>query len=94
MNEMTMKKLAEVMQNEAANERLENANGIEEIAAILKEYGVEVTAEELQEIVVKSSAGELTEDALDMVAGGNWLKKAWGHIKSAFNGLLDGFLSE
>ena len=60
----------------------------------VKEYGVEVTAEELQEIVVKSSAGELTEDALDMVAGGNWLKKAWGHIKSAFNGLLDGFLSE
>lgn len=92
MNEITMKKLSKIMQDEVANGKLENANGIEEIVAILNEYDVEVTVEELQQIVVNSTAGELTEEALEMVAGGNWLKKAWGHIKSALNGLLDGFL--
>ena len=92
MNELTMKKLAEIMNDEAANEKLEQAAGIEEVAAILNEYGVELTAEELQEIVAKASGEELTEENLDMVAGGGWLKKTWGHIKSALNGLLDGFL--
>ena len=92
MTEITMKKLAEIMKDEAANEKLENANGIEEVAAILNEYGVEVTAAELQEIVTKASGEELTEENLDMVAGGGWLSKAWGHVKSALNGFLDGFL--
>lgn len=92
MNETTAKKLAEVMNNAAANEKLECADGIEEIAAILNEYGVEITAAELEEVVVKSSGEELSLDNLDQVAGGGWVKKAWGHIKSALNGLLDGFL--
>lgn len=93
MNEITMKKLAQIMQDEVANEKMENANGIEEIVAILNTYGVEVTEEELQQILASSTVGELTEESLDMVAGGGWMKKAWGHIKSALNGLLDGFLS-
>lgn len=92
MNEMTVKKLAEIMDDEAANEKLENANGIEDVAAILNEYGVEVTATELEEIIVKASGEELSVESLDQVAGGaGWLKKAWGHIKAALNGLLDGF---
>ncbi|MCI6434021.1 MAG: hypothetical protein MR828_04520 [Clostridiales bacterium] len=96
MNEMTAKKLAEVMNDVEANEKLECASGIEEITAILNEYGVEITAAELEEIVVKSSGEELSLESLDEVAGGGWFKKTWksikGHISSALNGLFDGFL--
>lgn len=91
MNEITLKNLAEIMKNEAANEKLENANNLDEVVAILGEYGVEVTVAELQEVISKSSDDELSVESLDMVAGGNWLKKAWGHVKSALNGLFDGF---
>ena len=96
MNEMTARKLAEVMNDVEANEKLEHASGIEEIAAILNEYGVEITAAELKEIIVKSSGEELSLESLDQVAGGGWFKKTWnnikGHIKSSLNGLFDGFL--
>lgn len=96
MNEMTAKKLAEVIDDVEANEKLDRASGIEEIAAILNEYGVEITAAELEEIVVKSSGEELSLESLDQVAGGGWFKKTWesikGHIVSTLNGLVDGFL--
>lgn len=96
MNELTAKKLAEVMNDAEANEKLECASGIEEIVSILNEYDVEITAAELEEILVKSSGEELSMESLDQVAGGGWFKKTWqnirGHISSALNGLFDGFL--
>lgn len=92
MNEITLKKLAEITKDNAANERLENANGIEEVVAILNEYGVEVSVEELKSIAFTASNDELSVEDLEQVVGGaGWWKKAWGHIKAAINGLLDGF---
>lgn len=92
MNEMTAKKLAAIMEDKAANEKLSNANGVEEVVAILNEYGVEISAHELNEIIATVPVnGELSMESLDQVAGGGWWQKTWDHIKSALNGLFDGF---
>lgn len=92
MNETTAKKIAQIMEDKTANEKLEQANGIQEVADILREYGADVSVEELKSIVFTSSEDELSAEDLELVVGGaGWWKKAWGHIKAALNGLLDGF---
>lgn len=48
--------------------KLETLSTAEEILAAFKEYGVDITAEELQALA--GSIGELDLDALDNVAGG------------------------
>ena len=58
--------------NEEMLAKLQKARTVEEIIAIAKEYGKEVTAEKAQELLDKlnSAAGELSDDALAAVAGG------------------------
>lgn len=92
MTELSAKKLAEVLANDDANEKLSNADSVSEMVSILNGYGVEIEEAEINEILKNASVGELSEDSLDAVSGGGLLKKAWGHIKDALNGFLDGFL--
>lgn len=58
-------------------EKLDNAANMEEVLSILQENGIEMTADDLKKAVSGSMAagkdGELSEDALDNVAGGGWL---------------------
>ncbi len=58
--------------NEEMLAKLQKARTVEEIIAIAKEYGKEVTAEKAQELLDKISGatGELSDDALAAVAGG------------------------
>ena len=58
--------------NEEMIAKLQKAKTVEEIIAIAKEYGKEVTAEKAQELLdkISSAAGELSDDALSAVAGG------------------------
>ena len=58
--------------NEEMLAKLQKAKTVEEIIAIAKEYGKEVTAEKAQELLDKLSgaAGELSDDTLAAVAGG------------------------
>lgn len=65
--------------NEEMLAKLRKAGTVEEIIAITKEYGKEVTAEKARELLDKLSgaAGELSDDTLAAVAGGgfkDWLK--------------------
>ncbi len=65
--------------NEEMFKKLKDAKSAEEMIAIAKEYGKEMTKEEAEEILAFSGAqGELDDDALDSVAGGmnipSWLK--------------------
>ena len=65
--------------NEEVLAKLKKAGTVEEIIAIAKEYGREVTAEKAQELLDKLSgaAGELSDSELAAVAGGgfkDWLK--------------------
>ena len=65
--------------NEEMFEKLKDAKTAEEMIAIAKEYGKEMTKEQADEMVSFASAqGELSDDDLDSVAGGismpGWLK--------------------
>lgn len=92
MNKSSAEKLAEVLASDEAKEILSKAGSIAEIATILNGYGVEIDASEIAEILKNTPVGELSEDDLEIVAGGGFLKKVWGHIWDALNGLLDGYL--
>ena len=59
--------------NEEMLEKLQNARSAEEVIAIAKEYGREVTAEQAQELLDRlkagASEGELSDDLLEAVGG-------------------------
>ena len=58
--------------NEKLLEKAKEAKTVEELAAIAKENGIELTAEEAKNYFAKLNlkAGELADDELDNVAGG------------------------
>lgn len=57
-------------------EKLENAANVEEVLSILRDNGIEMTADDLKKAVSGSVAagedGELSEDSLDNISGGGW----------------------
>ncbi len=74
--------------NEEMFAKLQKARTVEEIIAIAKEYGKEVTAQKAQELLdqLGGAVGELSDDALDAVAGGvssTPLRAEGGNMKSA-----------
>ena len=60
------------MQKEELIQKLQAAKSVDEIIAIARENGVEVTREKAQELLEKLTVkdGELTDDMLDAVSGG------------------------
>lgn len=62
--------LETLMQNEEFNSRMEACETVEEAAEIMREYGLEVTTEQLQAALNIEKEGELGEEALENVAGG------------------------
>ena len=87
MNEAKIKQIYELTKNnEEVRLQLENTEQIEEIAVILKQNGIDISAEEISGAVNQgaSESYELDESTLDEVAGGycskgrNW--KCFGHF--------------
>ncbi len=72
--------------NEEMIAKLQKAKTVEEIIAIAKEYGKEVTAEKAQELLdkISSAAGELSDDALSAVAGGGYYRHRQGMVRKPF----------
>ena len=69
--------------NEEMIAKLRKAGTVDEIIAIAKEYGEEVTAEKAQELLdqLGGAAGELSDDAIAAVAGGVfWPSKMPVHV--------------
>lgn len=67
--------------NEEMLAKLQKAKTVEEIIDIAKEYGKEVTVEKAQELLnqLGGTEGELSDDALEAVAGGGIVDtiKSW-----------------
>ena len=66
------------MMNEEMIAKLKEAKSVEDVIAIAKEYGKELTIEQAQEIYDKMKAaatGELSDDDLEAVAGGDIIDK-------------------
>lgn len=59
-------------------EKIQATESVEKILAVLKAEGLECTAEKAEEIFSKlNKAGELTEEDLEKVAGGNEIWWEW-----------------
>lgn len=87
--------LEKLMQNEEFTKKLESAQNLDEVLAMVKEQGVEITKEEVEAARKKLDEGELDENSLEDVAGGiagwimigggiralaKWLKKYGPHV--------------
>ena len=69
---MTEEKLKELLNDQAFQDEMNNAATLEDAAKIMQQHGIQVTPEELQEIMAKmESESELNETELDDVAGGS-----------------------
>jgi predicted ribosomally synthesized peptide with nif11-like leader len=70
---MTEEKLNELLNDQAFRDEMNNAATLEDAAKIMQQHGIQITPEELQEIMTKmESESELNESELDDVAGGFW----------------------
>lgn len=63
--------LEELMQNEEFTAKLEKARDLDEVLAMIRERGIEITTEEITSAYKKLNDGELDENALEDVAGGS-----------------------
>ena len=57
------------MKDESFSAKLDACQSLEEVSALLKDNGVDMTEAELQDLMDKAQ-GELNEDSLEDVAGG------------------------
>ena len=72
---MTEEKLKELLNDQAFQDEMNNAATLEDAAKVMQQHGIQVTPEELQEIMTKmDSEAELSEDELDDVAGGSCIR--------------------
>ena len=72
-----MEKVKALMENEAFTDKLATANNLDEMAAMFQAEGIHVTGADLEAVSEKKqSNAELSEDALDQVAGGGWIAAA------------------
>ena len=77
--------------NEKMLEKAKNAKSVEELIALAKENGLELTAEEAKTYFAKLNAkeGEIADDELDNVAGGRKCgtiyKDGWPVVVGSFN---------
>ena len=59
------------MNKEELIAKLKEAKSADQLIAFAKENGVEIAPEKAEELFQQLSGGELSDDALDKVAGGN-----------------------
>ena len=82
--------IARLFENEEAEKLLKSAKTKEEAVAILAQFGVNVTVEEFVQIGKEVISDELSEDVLELVAGGSW-RGFWNGVKDFFWGLYESF---
>ena len=74
-------KLNELLEDPQFVDALSTTKSAEDMARLLGEYGVNVTAEELEGLVASVPAGgELSEEDLEAVAGGGLCVRHWMFI--------------
>lgn len=79
------KKFLEIIENEEISALIESAASVDEVLAILRDNGLETTAEELGILNIGGEGDELDEAALEDVAGGGKvgkkIKSWWSKVK-------------
>ena len=60
------------------------SKSLEELLKLLSDHGIELTEEEINEMVKEESADELFESDLEEVAGGGKIKQVFKDIKAGY----------
>lgn len=69
-----MQALENLEHNQAAQEALAGAKDADELCAVLRQYDIELTEENMAQLcAVGAGDGPLDEETLDQVSGGMWL---------------------
>lgn len=74
--------------NEDAVKDLQGAKTADEVSDILKRYGLEVSSEEFLGLAKELTSDEMSEDMLDLVAGGGFWKSAYKAVRDFCAGFL------
>ena len=99
MTKEVFEKLTRVMASDEFNVRFDSCVSMGDLLALLKEYDIEITADELENYLGSITGpvgedGELDEDDLEMVSGGgaiwNWIQSKVKSIKNKFEYILGG----
>ena len=81
-----------ILNEKSFQEAVSNVNSIEELQAVLKEYNIEVTKEELEAaLTTLPETGDLDEKSLEKVSGGinlSAMKATWGSVIPAIRAAL------
>ena len=75
--------------NQEAISELAKCKSKEAVLQVLAQYNIVMTEDEFDALIAENEGEELSEDALDQVAGGG---KVWNAVKSFFIDLAKGFL--
>lgn len=86
VDELNAKKMEELLQEDEFSDKVVEANSLEEVQALFSQKGVDVSIDDLREGIDKvrsvmvekglmSKDGELSEEMLELVSGGGWLKR-------------------
>ncbi len=68
--------------------KLKDVRSADDILALAKENGIEMTPEKAKELFEQLSGGELTDEQLESVAGGYWLGGGGGDRIGPFRTLV------
>ncbi len=68
--------------------KLKDVKSVDDILAVAKESGVEITPEKAKELFEQINGGELSDDALENVAGRYWLGGGGGDRIGPFRPLV------
>lgn len=81
-------RVLELLQDDSFLEKVDTADGVEGLKKLFKENGVDMSSDEVKELVEfvasTSKTGEISEEELDNVSGGSWigtLQKMWKAAK-------------
>ena len=81
----------------ALEEKLKNAESLDEVVQACAEEGIAITKEQLEAPLASDSGGELSPDALDNVSGGSlidWIRRFIRYSRASnYNGGGGGFSS-
>ena len=81
MDENTLQKIGEILSNAEIDAKLDGAQDLAQVVGILREHGLEITENELMELVAERTDGELNEETLEAVAGGYAKTITWNTVK-------------
>lgn len=85
-----IKKIETLLDDPVIRDKISNSESLSDFVAILSEYGVDASEEDFMKFAEDFKSGELSDEMLELVAGGGKFKDFWWGF---CDGLCDGWNS-